>query len=195
MESLRLYDYAASGNCYKVRLLLAQLERNHERVPIDIFAGDTLTDEYYEKNPARSTPVLQIGDSTYLPESNAILVYLADGTLSTGGRPARNCSRSSTSISASASSWSTSTRSPTSPSTPTPMWLPRPATTCAATAASSAGSGASSSSPASSTTSSPTRRTPARESADRPATSRLAFAGGAARARRRAARGDVASPG
>ena len=80
MPELRLYDYAASANCLKARLLLAQLERPYERVPVDIFAGDTLTDEYAAINPARSTPVLQIGDSTYLSESNAILVYLAGGT-------------------------------------------------------------------------------------------------------------------
>src|SRR5262249_11155399 len=43
---MRLYDYAASCNCYKVRLLLAHLGLEYERVPVDIFAGDTLTDEY-----------------------------------------------------------------------------------------------------------------------------------------------------
>ena len=80
MDHLRLYDYAASANCYKVRLLLAQLGVPYERVPIDIFAGDTLTDEYGEKNPLRATPVLQIGDATCLQESNAILFYLATGT-------------------------------------------------------------------------------------------------------------------
>jgi glutathione S-transferase len=80
VPDLRLYDYAASANCLKARLLLAQLERPYERISVDIFAGDTLTDEYAAINPARSTPVLQIGDSTYLSESNAILVYLADGT-------------------------------------------------------------------------------------------------------------------
>ena len=40
---MRLYDYSASANCYKVRLLLAQLELPYERVPVDILAGDTLT--------------------------------------------------------------------------------------------------------------------------------------------------------
>jgi glutathione S-transferase len=80
MEPLRLYDYVASANCLKARILLAQLEQEYERVPIDIFDGDTLTDEYFAINPARSTPVLQIGESTYLPESNAILTYLAEGT-------------------------------------------------------------------------------------------------------------------
>jgi glutathione S-transferase len=77
---MRLYDYPASGNCYKVRLLLAQLGLPYERVPIDIFDGDTLTDEYGAINPARTTPVLETDDGRFLPESNAILVYLADGT-------------------------------------------------------------------------------------------------------------------
>jgi glutathione S-transferase len=71
MGSLRLYDYEASANCYKVRLLLAQLGMAYERVPIDIFDGQTLTDEYARINPARSTPVLDV-DGAYLPESGAI---------------------------------------------------------------------------------------------------------------------------
>ena len=69
---MKLYDYAASANCYKVRLLLAQLGLDYERVPVDIFAGDTLTDEFAAINPARSTPVLEFSAGTYLPESNAI---------------------------------------------------------------------------------------------------------------------------
>jgi glutathione S-transferase len=77
---LRLYDYPASCNCYKVRLLLANLGRPYERVPVDIFAGDTLTDEYGRINPARTTPVLETDDGRHLPESAAILVYLARGT-------------------------------------------------------------------------------------------------------------------
>jgi glutathione S-transferase len=79
MTELRLYDYVASYNCYKARLLLAQLGRRYERVPVDIFDGDTLTDEYARINPARTTPVLET-EQGYLPESNAILVYLAAGT-------------------------------------------------------------------------------------------------------------------
>jgi glutathione S-transferase len=78
-ETLRLYDYAASCNCYKVRLLLALLGRAYERVPVDIFAGETLTDEYARMSPTRTTPVLET-ERGYLVESNAILVYLAAGT-------------------------------------------------------------------------------------------------------------------
>ena len=57
---MRLHDYAASGNCYKVRLLLALLGAEYERVPVDIFAGDTLTDEFGALNPVRETPVLEL---------------------------------------------------------------------------------------------------------------------------------------
>ncbi len=69
--TLRLYDYGASANCYKVRLLLAQLGREYERVPVDIFDGDTLTEEFAEKNRGLTTPVLEIAPGQFLPESAA----------------------------------------------------------------------------------------------------------------------------
>ena len=78
--TMRLYDYGPSPNCHKVRILLAQLGHEYERVPIDIFAGDTLKPEYLEKNPGLTTPVLEIEPGVYLPESGAILLYLAEGT-------------------------------------------------------------------------------------------------------------------
>jgi glutathione S-transferase len=65
---MRLYDYSASGNCYKVRLLLALGGRPYERVSI---AGDTLTDEYGRLSPARETPVLQIDTGEVISQSNA----------------------------------------------------------------------------------------------------------------------------
>jgi glutathione S-transferase len=80
MGTLKLYDYAASCNCYKVRLLLAQLGRPYERVAVDIFAGDTLTDAYARMNPLRTTPVLETEDGRFLSESAAILWHLAEGT-------------------------------------------------------------------------------------------------------------------
>jgi len=80
MGTLKLYDYKASCNCYKVRLLLANLGRDYERVAIDIFDGDTLTDDFARMNPLRSTPVLETPDGRFLSESAAILSYLADGT-------------------------------------------------------------------------------------------------------------------
>jgi glutathione S-transferase len=77
---MRLYDYSASPNCYKVRLLLAQLGIEYERVPVDIFGGDTLKEEYADINPGRRTPVLEPEPGEHIPESAAILLYLAEGS-------------------------------------------------------------------------------------------------------------------
>jgi glutathione S-transferase len=77
---MRLHDYPASANCYKVRLLLALLGRPYERVPVDIFAGATLTDAYAALNLLRETPVLELDDGTTIAQSPAILWFLADGT-------------------------------------------------------------------------------------------------------------------
>jgi len=77
---MRLYDYAASGNCLKVRLLLGLLARRYERVAVDIFAGETLTDAYERLNPQRETPVLELDGGELLTQSAAILFYLGEGT-------------------------------------------------------------------------------------------------------------------
>ncbi|MDX2168914.1 MAG: glutathione S-transferase family protein [Deltaproteobacteria bacterium] len=77
---LRLYDYLSSGNGYKVRLLLAQLGVPFERVELDILQGETRTTEFLAKNPNGRIPTLEIEPGVFLPESNAICWYLADGT-------------------------------------------------------------------------------------------------------------------
>ncbi len=84
---MRLHDYPASANCYKVRLLLALLGRDHERVRVDIFAGDTLTDAFGALNPLRETPVLELDDGSAIAQSPAILWYLAEGTPYLPGDP------------------------------------------------------------------------------------------------------------
>jgi glutathione S-transferase len=76
----RLHDYPASANCLKVRLAFSLTGRPHERVGVDIFAGETLTEEFGRLNPFRSTPVLELDDGRVLIESNAILVHVAGGT-------------------------------------------------------------------------------------------------------------------
>ena len=77
---MRLYDYAPSANCLKARMLLHRLGIDYERVPVDIFDGHTLSDEYARMNPSRRTPVLEPEPGVFLPESNAICVYLAEGS-------------------------------------------------------------------------------------------------------------------
>jgi glutathione S-transferase len=80
MSTLSLYDFGPSANCLKARILLAHLGLRYERVPVDLFAGETLTAEYLALNPAGRTPVLVLADGESIPESNAILLYLAEGT-------------------------------------------------------------------------------------------------------------------
>ncbi len=77
---LRLYDHPASGNCFKARLLLAQLDEPYERVFIDIFSGEALESEHRRRNPAGRVPVLEPEDGTFIAESGAILLFLAEGS-------------------------------------------------------------------------------------------------------------------
>jgi glutathione S-transferase len=77
---LRLFDYLPSGNGYKVRLLLAQLGLPYERIEVDILRGGSRTPEFLARNPNGRIPVLELESGEHLPESNAILAYLAEGT-------------------------------------------------------------------------------------------------------------------
>ena len=77
---IRLHDNLSSGNGYKARLLLAQLGVPFERVEYDIDRAETRTPEFLRMNPNGRVPVLELEDGRFLPESNAILFYLAEGT-------------------------------------------------------------------------------------------------------------------
>ena len=77
---MRLYDSDVSGNCYKVRLLLSLLDRDYERVPVDVVDRSNRKALLGDKTPILRVPVLELDDGTCLPESNAILYYLARGT-------------------------------------------------------------------------------------------------------------------
>ena len=77
---ITLYDYLDSGNGYKIRLLLAQLERRYRHVELDIMTGATRTPEFLGINPDGRIPALGLEDGRHLAESDAILWYLADGT-------------------------------------------------------------------------------------------------------------------
>lgn len=80
MDGLVLHEYAASGNCYKIRLTAGLLGLALERRDYDILKGETRTDAFLASvNANGRIPVLQIGDA-FLPESNAACFYLADGS-------------------------------------------------------------------------------------------------------------------
>jgi glutathione S-transferase len=77
---LRIYGDPYSGNCYKARLAAVQLGLPHQWVDIDIMKKESRTPEFLARNPTGQVPLLEVEHGVYLPESNAILHYLADGS-------------------------------------------------------------------------------------------------------------------
>lgn len=75
-----LYSMADSGNCYKPSLLLAKLGIPFTIVEVSSRTGATRTAEYTAKNPNAMVPLLELDDGRRLAESNAILLYLSEGT-------------------------------------------------------------------------------------------------------------------
>ena len=75
-----VYGMKTSGNCYKVQLLLEQLGVPYHWEEVDIMTGITRKPGFLAKNPNGRVPTLEIEPGVFLPESNAILCYLAEGT-------------------------------------------------------------------------------------------------------------------
>ena len=77
---MRLYNNQLSGNCWKVRQILAHRGIDYERVELDVIDRSNRKDVLGAKNPALRVPTLELDDGECLAESNAILWYFADGT-------------------------------------------------------------------------------------------------------------------
>jgi glutathione S-transferase len=75
-----LYDSPVSGNCYKVRLLFAQLGIAYERQTVDVADRSNRPELLGGLNPALRVPTLVLDDGRALGESGAILWYFAEGT-------------------------------------------------------------------------------------------------------------------
>ena len=77
---LVLHEYAASGNCYKVRLTAAMVGKHVDRREYDIKKGETRTPDFLANvNANGRIPVLQVGDR-FIPESNAACYFVAEGS-------------------------------------------------------------------------------------------------------------------
>ena len=75
-----LYDSPVSGNCYKVRLLLAHLGLPYERRRVDVVDRSDRPELLGGLNPALRVPTLVLDDGRPLAESGAILWYFGEGT-------------------------------------------------------------------------------------------------------------------
>jgi len=77
---ITLYQQHDSGNCYKVRLILSHLGRAFRVVAVSSLDGSTRKPEFLAMNPIGKIPTVELDDGRFLAESNAILLYLAEGT-------------------------------------------------------------------------------------------------------------------
>ena len=75
-----LYDSPVSGNCYKVRLLLAHLGIPYERRTMDVVDRSNRPEVLGGLNPSLRVPTLVLDDGRALGESGAILWYFGEGT-------------------------------------------------------------------------------------------------------------------
>lgn len=87
MTDLTLYSMPSSGNSYKVRLLLAFLGHAYRHIALEYETPELAAAQTANTLPLGKLPVLELADGTHLPESNAILCYLANGTLWMPGDP------------------------------------------------------------------------------------------------------------
>ena len=76
----KVYGMSSSGNCHKVRLALEMLRIPYEWHEIDIMKRESRTQSFLAMNPNGRVPTLEVSPGKYLPESNAILFYVAEGS-------------------------------------------------------------------------------------------------------------------
>lgn len=74
---MKIYGDIYSGNCYKLKLICALLDIEHDWIPVDLMRGETREESFLELNPNSQIPVCVTDDGEVLTESNAILFYLA----------------------------------------------------------------------------------------------------------------------
>lgn len=77
---MKIFGDSRSGNCYKIKLLAALLEIQHEWIHEDILEGGTQAPEFLNKNPNGKIPVVELADGRCLSESNAIINFLASSS-------------------------------------------------------------------------------------------------------------------
>ena len=81
MSAYTLHSTQSSGNCYKPRLLMHQLGISFRLVDTDATKGETGAPAFLALNPNGRVPLLILPDGRRLAESNAMLLYLAEGTI------------------------------------------------------------------------------------------------------------------
>jgi len=78
--SITVYGDSISGNCLKVKWVLEKLDLPYRWVEVNILAGETRTSDFLARNPAGQVPMVVLEDGRALSQSNAIILYLGEGS-------------------------------------------------------------------------------------------------------------------
>ena len=78
ISKLTLYGDSISGNCLKTKWTADYLDVDHDWVEISVVEGGTRSDAFMQMNPSGQVPVMRLPDGRILPQSNAIMLYLAE---------------------------------------------------------------------------------------------------------------------
>jgi len=80
MSEITVYGDSISGNCLKIKFVCDRLGLRYRWVETSVLKAETRTPEFLAMNPAGQVPVMQLKDGRLLAQSNAIILYLAEGS-------------------------------------------------------------------------------------------------------------------
>lgn len=80
ITKLTLYGDSISGNCQKPRWTADYLDIDHDWIEVDILNGGTQSEDFLALNPVGQVPLARWPDGRVLPQSNAIMLYIAEGS-------------------------------------------------------------------------------------------------------------------
>ena len=79
INRLTLYGSSISGNCLKPKWTADLLNVKYDWVEMDLLAGETRTPEFLAMSPAGQVPVLRVPARGAIDQSNAIMLFIAEG--------------------------------------------------------------------------------------------------------------------
>ncbi len=78
--AITVFGDSISGNCLKVKFVADLLGMPHDWVEVSVLKQETRTPDFLAMNPAGQVPVVRLADNSILSQSNAIMLYLAEGS-------------------------------------------------------------------------------------------------------------------
>jgi glutathione S-transferase len=80
MSEITIYGDSISGNCLKIKFVCDRLGIAYRWIETSVMKAETRTPEFLAMNPAGQVPIIRLADGRVLAQSNAIILYLAEGS-------------------------------------------------------------------------------------------------------------------